>query len=56
MKRFILNIENGPTDCSICPFSYIGDDGFYACDAPSENTIGIDCNTYDLSTMEITEC
>ena len=57
MAEFILKIKKGKTDCDDCPFcsgyTYVGDAGQYICNRPFE--IDIDCNKYDLNTIQVSK-
>lgn len=57
MVEFILKIKKGKTDCDDCPFSggigYHRDGGEYICNMPLSIDEIIDCNKYDLNTMQV---
>lgn len=57
MAEFILKIKKGKTNCKDCPFSggiiYHKDGGEYICNMPLSIDAIIDCNKYNLNTMQI---
>lgn len=57
MAEFILKIKKGKTDCDDCPFSggirYHADGGEYICNMSLSIDAVIDCNKYNLNTMEV---
>ena len=57
MAEFILKIKKGKTDCDDCPFSggirYHKDGGEYICNMSLSIDAIIDCNKYDLNTMQV---
>ena len=46
-KKFIIEVEEGRTDCELCPFS-VSKCGIAALDV-------LDCRVFNLATMKITE-
>ena len=59
MAEFVLKIKKGKTDCDNCPFSggirYHLDGGEYICNMPLLIDAVIDCNKYNLNTMQVSE-
>jgi hypothetical protein len=57
MTEFILKIKKGKTDCDDCPFSggiiYHKDGGERICNMPLSIDAIIDCDKYDLNTMQV---
>lgn len=52
MAKFILEIEDGSSNCATCPFSF-WDCGEYACG--NALTTSIDCDGVDFSKMKVTK-
>lgn len=59
MAEFVLKIKKGKTDCDDCPFSggikYHGDGMEYICNMSLSIDAVIDCNKYDLNTMQVSQ-
>lgn len=59
MAEFVLKIKKGKTDCDDCPFCggirYHLDGGEYICNMSLPIDAIIDCNKYDLNTMEVSQ-
>lgn len=59
MAEFILKVKKGKTDCDDCPFSggirYNLDGGEYICNMPLSIDAVIDCNKYNLNTIQVSE-
>lgn len=53
MATFILEIKEGNTKCENCPFVHFADTGETSCCIL--NTFDIDCDKYDMGTMQIIE-
>ena len=57
MAEFILKIKKGKTDCDNCPFyggvKYHGDGVDYISNMPLSIDAIIDCNKYNLNTMQV---
>lgn len=57
MSEFILKIKKGKTDCYDCPFyggiKYHEDGAEYICNMSLSIDAIIDCNKYDLNTMQV---
>ena len=51
IKKFIIEIEEGATDCDNCQFSDISCIGLYCIDGGDV----LDCHHYNLTTMKIKE-
>ena len=49
-KKFIIEVEEGVTDCKFCPFTRSE-----TCSEIRELINHINCNQYNLATMKITE-
>ena len=53
MGRIIIQVKEGITKCSCCPFSVVDCYGYYSCIG---GIVGdFPCEDYDLTTMKITE-
>lgn len=52
MKQFILEVQEGFTQCTECPF-YLNNNHKHICDYLTENAI---CNHYDFDQINIEEC
>ena len=50
-KQFILEVEEGCTECENCPF-YLNNNHEHICDYLKENQI---CNNYDFDQINIKE-
>lgn len=59
MAEFILKVKKGKTNCDNCPFSggirYHLDGGEYICNMPLSIDAVIDCNKYNLNTIQVSE-
>lgn len=59
MAEFILKVKKGKTNCDNCPFSggirYHLDAGEYICNMPLSIDAVIDCNKYNLNTIQVSE-
>ena len=57
MAEFILKIKKGKTDCDDCPFfggiRYHKDGGECICNMPLSIDAIIDCDKYNLNTMQV---
>lgn len=53
MAKFIIDIKDGNTKCENCPFIHYDDNGESSCCLPK--TFDIDCDKYDMCTMQIIE-
>ena len=53
MATFIIEIKEGKTKCEDCPFVHIDYYGASTCCIP--HTFDIDCEKYDIGTMQIVE-
>ena len=49
-KKFIIEVEEGMTDCVNCPKEYYG-----YCPSTQLDEMGLDCNVLNLATMKIKE-
>lgn len=53
MATFIIDVKEGKTKCKDCPFVRFDDYGVSSCCVP--HTFDIDCEKYDMGTMQIVE-
>lgn len=53
MATFIIDIKEGETKCKDCPFVRFDDYGVSSCGMPY--SFDIDCEKYDMGTMQIVE-
>ena len=53
MATFIMDIKEGNTNCEDCPFAHFDDYGGTSCGI--RHTFDIDCDKYDITTMQIIE-
>lgn len=51
-KRLIIEIQEGETRCSTCPFNHKGEYCWLADHEPNNH---FNCEIYDLSTMRVVE-
>lgn len=49
-KKFIIEVEEGMTDCVNCPMECFG-----YCPSTQLDKMGLDCNVLNLATMKIKE-
>lgn len=59
MAEFILKVKRGKTKCDDCPFyggyTYHLDGADHICNMPLSIDAIIDCNKYNLSTMQVSQ-
>lgn len=54
MAKFILEVEDGASDCATCPFSF-WDCGDYACSCGTIIDDSMDCQKVNFSTIKVTK-